>query len=173
MKKKRVVFYIRSDINYTRRNDIEIVAGLFLKITFSLVIKFLVLIWFSFWRPSGHYKLHYVMFFINCFCVEVKMRFFLWQLVPFILSIHITMFVHWFNQLHFSTHIFFSPSLLCRLCIWIVSIIAVFGVDHLIEFLTRTNSRFLFRRCIPVDTGQTSPSPSTSDVVKREAQREI
>ena len=30
--KKRVVFYIRSDINYTRRNDIEIVAGLFLKI---------------------------------------------------------------------------------------------------------------------------------------------
>ena len=38
----------------------------------------------------------------------------------------------------------FSPSLLCRLCIWIVSIIAVFGVDHLIEFLTRTNSCFLF-----------------------------
>ena len=51
------------------------------------------------------------------------------------------------------TFYIFYPSLLCRLCIWIVSIITVFGVDHLFEFLTRTNSRFLFRRCIPVDPG--------------------
>ena len=47
----------------------------------------------------------------------------------------------------------FSPSLLCRLCIWIVSDIAVFGIDLLIQFLARTNSRFLFQRCIPVDLG--------------------
>ena len=86
--------------------------------------------------------------------------------MAFIHSIHITMFV--LDTSCFTiTHIFiilvlrvlfdiqsvFSPSLLCRLCILIVSIIAVFGVDHLIKFLTRTNFCFLFLRCIPVDLG--------------------
>ena len=41
------------------------------------------------------------------FSTLINILFFLWHQVAFILSIHITMFVHWYKQLHFYTHVYY------------------------------------------------------------------